>query len=561
MPMKTIARYAGRPLLMTASGADTLARRAMALDAHVMTRPRSWIANPLGALARVGKADPESDMIVEPLIKPAKPQGYAPRYASAPSAEGLGYAICDGIACMNVTGPLMDRGFEACGEVFWGYDLINDAVREAMADASVGGVFIRMESPGGVVAAGLEETARTMRELREASGPSGKPIWVYADMAASAAYWIAAQADRIVASPVSLVGSIGAVIVHYDTSAANAAHGVKVTGIQFGAKKTDGAEWKPLDEAARADLQAEIDQCGRRFVADVARGRPLMSADASIDTQAAIYMALHDEPQRSGIAIGLVDAIATERNAFAQLKAHVAKRTVAPVVAAAPVTSPVRAPAHGKTTTLPGASAQEPAMRRNHKAMSRVTAMTPDEKVAKIEEIIGNGDLAPEDKLTLIDGVMEEGETAETEAAEGETPETTDAAAEGEEVAPTDPEEEKPAPAAKSKAEGEEVPSPEEEPQKEPADPVAKAKAILDLPEAKGREGLAKELAFSGLTVKAARAALKAAPVATASRLASVPDPKLGTGASAPRKPQTDDEKAAAFIAASHAAATGKKVA
>lgn len=560
MSIKLLARHAGRPLLMSAQGADALARRVLAFDAHALDRPRGWLSDPLGALTRLGKpraAQPgDADIDDDALIAPARPFGYTPGFvATEPTAEGLGWALHDGVACMQITGPLVDRGFVMCGEVFWGYDLIASAMREASADDRVGGIFVRMESPGGVVAGGLESATKQIRSLREAAG--GKPIWVYADMAASAAYWISSAADRILASPVGLVGSIGAVIVHEDWSGAAEKAGVVVTPIQFGAKKTDGAPWAPLSAAAKADLQAEIDEVGMRFVRDVAAGRRQLSVEALIAMEAAMHLALHSDPARSGLALGLVDAIASEESAFRQLVAHVANRAAKPAAKSVPVTA--RAPARRDGPSRTGASpttttTKEAVMAQKNAGRGRIHALTPeeeDQKIAEIAEICDNGDLSSADKLTLIRGKLEDAPAEEP--VEPAPEEEAEVVAEEEEPAPE--EEEELAPTARKKAEGEE-PAPEDE--EEPTEPAARAQKILRLPEAQGRHKLATELAFSGMTVKAARRALAASPREGASRLAGIPDPKLGGGAGATR-PKTADEKAAAFVNDAYARATGRK--
>jgi capsid assembly protease len=563
-PALLAARYAGRPLLMTPVGAEQLARRVLAFDDAALRRPRGWLDDPLRALSRVARGRPlaeeRDDDDREAVIAPARPRGYAPLWmAGEPQAEGYGWTLFEGVACMSIEGPLMAQGFEMCGAMFWGYDLIAASLREACADASVAGVFIRMESPGGVVAGGLEALTAQMRGLREAAG--GKPVWVYADMAASAAYWIASAADRIVAPPVGMVGSIGAVIVHEEVSRANELHGVTVTPIQFGAKKTDGAPWAPLSASAKADLQAEIDEVGLRFVRDVARGRPQLTVDALIATEAAMHLAVHPDPARSGVALGLVDAIASEEAAFRQLVAHAAALAAKPKVSTQPSTSG-GAPPRTSPKRAPGATQQ-----KEEKMAQRTTRRFragPEEDAAlrqEIGEIVDNADLSDADALTLIRGKVgaapaEEVEPEEAEVvAEGEEP----MPEEGEQPAPED--EEKVAPAAKRNAEGEDgAPADEEEPKA----PAARAQKILRLPEAKGRETLAGELAaqaYAGaMTVAAARRVLALTPKAGGSKLlgANVPDPKLGGGGAT--KTLTADEQAAASINRSFELATGRKV-
>lgn len=317
------SRYARRPLLLEPNAARDLLRHIQEQDPRGMVRESRFEA----ALRRIGlgrgrpAAMDQEDEAREAEGADRRPAAYAPLWAQQaygePTDEGFGWALFDGIACMEVSTAISDRGEYFCGTWFHGYDTIMAAQREALADSRVKGMFIRMSSPGGVVADGLYALSAFMRSARASAG--GKPIHVYADMACSAAYWISSQADRIVAGRVGLVGSIGAVLIHEDYSGALEKAGVVVTPIQFGSEKTAGAGWAPLSASARADLQAEIDQCGRDFVAEVVAGRPKLAAAALLATEARVFMAQHAEPARSGLEIGFVDAIASEEDAFREL--------------------------------------------------------------------------------------------------------------------------------------------------------------------------------------------------------------------------------------------------
>lgn len=314
-------RYAGRPLLLTPRAASELADRVRAVDHGAAVREGRFSAlvrKLAGRDRRPAAMDDDEDEGPDFGERAA----YTPRYIGEADDHGFCWSLKDGVALMNVEGPLLDRGEYFCGDIFHGYDTILAALREASEDERVRGIFVRESTPGGVVAGGLPALAEWMRENGARAG--GKPIHVYADMACSAGYWMAASADKIIAPRVGLVGSIGAVIVHENWSKALKEVGVEITPIQFGAKKTDGAWWEALSDSAREDLQAEIDQCGRDFVADVVAGRPQLSADEVIATEARVFMGHHDAAERSALALKLVDAHASEEAAFAELRDMVA---------------------------------------------------------------------------------------------------------------------------------------------------------------------------------------------------------------------------------------------
>lgn len=140
--------------------------------------------------------------------------------------------------------------------------------RAAVADPEITAIVLDVDSPGGHVF-GVEELAQVIREQR-----GRKPVVAVANtMMASAAYWIASQADTIIASPSSLVGSIGVMAVHQDLSEAEAKDGVKTTLVTAGKYKADGNEHAPLSDSAREAMQQRVDTYYAAFVRDVAKGR------------------------------------------------------------------------------------------------------------------------------------------------------------------------------------------------------------------------------------------------------------------------------------------------
>ena len=225
-----------------------------------------------------------------------------------------GMSLKDGIATLNLDTPIGSNGYWYCGHYYHGYDSLNAAIQTALADPRVNGIFLRMDSPGGVVHDGLNVLTETLRA-------ADKPIWVFADMACSAAYWIAAQCPWIVAPSTGMVGSIGACIVHTEFADFLEAEGVKVTGIAFGDNKLDGAHFQHLSDDARAHLQAFVDEAGERFVEAVITGRPSLSAEAVIAMEARWYGARHSNPDLSGHDLRLVDEIMSEQQAFEALVA------------------------------------------------------------------------------------------------------------------------------------------------------------------------------------------------------------------------------------------------
>lgn len=347
-------RYARRPLLLEPAAAQDLAERISAIDARAFSRPGRLQA----LLRRVGLAGqgPAADasgariMAYDDDYSPPPPieqrLAYAPIWAGEPEDVGFCWSLNRGVAMMQVDTPLVERGEEFCGVVYHGYDTLKQGLADAYEDSRVGGIFVRWSCPGGPVSAGLPALTQFMREIRATGNANGKPIYMYADMACSAACWAMSAGDRIFAGRVGLVGSVGAVYVHTSYAGALDKAGIVVDPIHFGAEKVAGAWWADLSASAREDLQAEIDQCGRDFVADVVLSRPQQTAEGLIATQARVFMAHHDDPSRSGLALGFVDEISSEEEAFEALVARISSSNPAPDVA-----NP--APATGRSASKP----------------------------------------------------------------------------------------------------------------------------------------------------------------------------------------------------------------
>lgn len=324
-PALLTARYARRPLLIEPMAARALLAHLSASDPRAIESGFRSPGRFEAALRRLGvgrdrpAAMEDDEVMGEPA--PTRPAAYAPLWLQQqygePQDEGFAWCLFDGIATMEVSTAISARGEYWCGTWYHGYDTILAGMREAMADERVKAIFVRMNTPGGVVSEGLPQLAAFIRGARKAAG--GKPIHFHCDMSCSAGFWINCQGDRTTGSAVSLTGSVGAVILHENQAGWLKQIGVEITAIQFGDEKTAGAWWEKLSTSARADLQAEIDQCGRNFVADVHAGKPSLTPEALIATQARVFMGQHDEADRSAVEIGFIDEVMTEEEAFAQL--------------------------------------------------------------------------------------------------------------------------------------------------------------------------------------------------------------------------------------------------
>ena len=216
-----------------------------------------------------------------------------------------------GVAVIPVVGSLVRRtmGLEPASG-FTSYAEIAGMVDTAIANPSVEGIVLDIDSPGGEAGGVFELGER----IRAADGV--KPVWAIAsDSAFSAAYAIGCAASRLLVSRTGGVGSIGVIAMHVDQTARDAQQGYRYTPITAGDHKNDFSPHEKLGPEAHARLQAEVDRLYSMFVDHVAAMRKL-DADAVRATEAGIYFGMDAVTAGLADAVGSLDAVLAEFSSF-----------------------------------------------------------------------------------------------------------------------------------------------------------------------------------------------------------------------------------------------------
>lgn len=229
----------------------------------------------LGLWAMEAVAGEALKLLVERTPPTAHLAAAAPRqpgYTTMVSAKGG-----KNIAMIRAAGTLMkaESSFGGTSTV----QLRRD-IRSAVADDTVSGILLAIDSPGGTVDGTYDLAADVKAAGRR------KPVYAWVDgMAASAAYWMASQASLIYAgNPMSQVGSIGTYLAVYDYSAAAERDGVKVHLFTTGPLKGLGVPGTAITDDHKAHLQSRINEAQTFFDDAVRKGRGL-SASALDDVR------------------------------------------------------------------------------------------------------------------------------------------------------------------------------------------------------------------------------------------------------------------------------------
>ncbi len=156
-------------------------------------------------------------------------------------------------------------------------EFIIAAAKAAFEDAGAQGVVLLINSPGGSpVQAGIIND-----ELKRLKAKHKKPLYaVVEESCASAAYYIAASADRIFVDKASIVGSIGVLMEGFGFTGLMEKIGVERRLLTAGANKGFLDPFSPQTERHKQHAQQMLDQIHRQFIDVVRTGRGKRLKDA-----------------------------------------------------------------------------------------------------------------------------------------------------------------------------------------------------------------------------------------------------------------------------------------
>ncbi|MCY0990069.1 signal peptide peptidase SppA [Nannocystis sp. ILAH1] len=204
------------------------------------------------------------------------------------------------IAVVHVEGTISDGAsltVPIVGSVLAGGDTLVRAIDRLREDRRVKAVVVRIDSPGGSVAAS-DDMARALERVAKL-----KPVIIsMGDVAASGGYYVATAGSYIFADATTKTGSIGVFRPKVDVSGVLEKFGVKVESIDYGARAGLYTWFKPYTEDERAAAQAGVDASYQEFTARVAKARKLTSEQVDALARGRVWSGVR------ALEVGLVDA-------------------------------------------------------------------------------------------------------------------------------------------------------------------------------------------------------------------------------------------------------------
>jgi protease-4 len=131
-------------------------------------------------------------------------------------------------------------------------------------------IVLRIDSPGGAVGPAQEIYAEVRKAQKEK-----KVLVSVGSVAASGGYYIACGADKIMANPGSITGSIGVIVESLNVEELLNKLGLKSVVVKSGKVKDMGSPFRPMTDEEKKLLQGVLDSVHEQFIRAVAEGRNL----------------------------------------------------------------------------------------------------------------------------------------------------------------------------------------------------------------------------------------------------------------------------------------------
>lgn len=211
----------------------------------------------------------------------------------------------EGVAVIKIRGVIeegTDTGFSSKQSA----SAIAKRIRALAEKKEIKALLLDINSPGGTVAS-VQDIYNALLYFKS----QGKPVVaLFRDVAASGGFYIAMAADKIIAQPGTITGSIGVIMQGANLEGLMEKIGVKMLPIKSGKHKDIGSAFRPMTEEEVALLQDMIDDTYSQFFGVVKAARPkITEADLRIYADGRVFTGSKAK------ALGLIDDLGGEEKA------------------------------------------------------------------------------------------------------------------------------------------------------------------------------------------------------------------------------------------------------
>lgn len=186
---------------------------------------------------------------------------------------------------------------EVTGPIFSSKQVVEN-IKTFRDDEKIRAIIIRVNSPGG----GVGPSQEIFRELMKTRNTK-TVVASMGSVAASGGYYIAAGADKIVANPGTITGSIGVIMEYVNLAELAKKIGISPVVIKSGEFKDLGSPLRELGDTEEKLLQDLVDELHRQFVLDMARARDIPDAQMAALADGRIYTG------QTALGLNLIDRL------------------------------------------------------------------------------------------------------------------------------------------------------------------------------------------------------------------------------------------------------------
>ena len=171
-----------------------------------------------------------------------------------------------------------------------------ELIEKADKKPSIKAIILEINSPGGSAVAS-EEIANAIKKTNKTS-----VAWIREE-GASGAYWVASATNHIIASRVSITGSIGVIASYLEFPGLLEKYNVTYQRLVAGKYKDIGSPYKEMSQEERAVFQQSLDEMRDYFVSEVAKNRKLNKKELDKVANGLFYLGAQAKE------LGLVDEL------------------------------------------------------------------------------------------------------------------------------------------------------------------------------------------------------------------------------------------------------------
>lgn len=231
--------------------------------------------------------------------------------------SSISFALSPKIAVVPIKGAISTQGSVSIfGETISSRE-IAQTLQDLDEDSSVKAIILDINSPGGSAVAS-EEISRAIEKVK-----TNKPVYaIINDMGASGGFWVAVSADKVYASPMSMVGSIGVTSAGLGFEDFIKEYNITYRRLVAGEYKDMGTPFRNMTLEEELKIQEMLDEIHLRFIEHIATSRNMTSEQVKTYATGEIFLGTKAKE------IGFIDEIGYYPDVVEELRNKTSKNAI-----------------------------------------------------------------------------------------------------------------------------------------------------------------------------------------------------------------------------------------